>query len=78
MDADWKLVVFLHNVLSSWSSEEEKVVFTLSQEVISCCLGANKSIEMLTFAFRYVGYLFEHSQNKSKLVIVHDIVKSGL
>lgn len=59
MDADWKLIVFMHNILSEWKNQEENLLFKLSQEVIICSLSTNRSIEMLTFVFRYVSYLFD-------------------
>jgi len=34
MDSNWKLVVFMHSLLSQWTSEEENIIFNLTQEVM--------------------------------------------
>jgi hypothetical protein len=35
MDADWKLIIVIHNYLTQGSTEEEALIFQLAQEVIS-------------------------------------------
>lgn len=50
----------------------------MSQEVIICSLAANRSIEMMTFAFGYVFYLFERGGEKEKLGAIHRILHAAL
>lgn len=35
MDADWKLIIVIHNFLSQGTTQEELQVFHLAQDVIS-------------------------------------------
>lgn len=67
MDADWKLIVVVQNLLSQGAGEEEALVFQLSQEVMGESLTLNRSIEILSFLFRYVTYLFQQVPDKQKL-----------
>lgn len=54
------------------------MVSALAQEVIVCSLGANRTAEMTTFAFRYVCMLFGSAEEKGKLVGCSRIVQAGL
>ena len=81
MDADWKLTIFMHTLLCDSQDEQEIIIAKLAQEVIMCSLQANKSIEMMTFAFRYVQGMLEKTKGESKtakLTEMSGIVKCGL
>lgn len=78
MDADWKLIIVIHNYLSQGSTEEEALIFQLAQEVVSESLSLNRSIEILSFLYKYVGYLFEQVPEKTKLAKLHLVVVKSL
>ena len=67
MDADWKLIIVVHNLLSQAKEEQEALIFQLAQEVITESLTLNRSVEILSFLYKYIIFLFEQVPEKQKL-----------
>jgi hypothetical protein len=78
MDTDWKLVIFVHNILAQRQGEREHVVFLIAQEVMGCSLAGNRSVEMLGFCFKYICFLFGQAQAKEGLAAVQAVLRAGL
>lgn len=78
MDSDWKLIIVIHNLLTQATLETENTIFVLAQEVICESLTKNRSIEILTFIYKYVPYLFKQVPDKHKLSKLHSVVSKSL